>query len=575
MGKKTGSKRRETLAKRKANLGKAKTSTAKTSTTKKPTKQRQIPTRATENEKLKEENKELKRKLEELQGSESEDESEDESVDPPEVKSENKKVKAKAKRAKARAKANAKVAYDDGLWLQLEKAFIESEYGWIKFLITEEDELELMGNCLEHTTEWAKLKHLEEEDLDDEVQKYVNTYGKDMCILMNDIRSQHQSNLRKVWMENRKKGIVDSADMLLKVALREPKHHEILPEDTEDEEVNAANKEINEDTQRYRDRFVRLISQYVPKCIHKSKWNPKIMAQHLISDGDGNGSLFVPPAAEAMAIMFVKNNENKWVWACGVEEVHPGVEAYKAELKNQGKTKETLEDHEKEPKPLYSDSHCGAKHYGGWKQEGKLRFWEVEKMIKVARTNPTTPEFEEQARLAIVKALEDAKKQPVPEEEPAIKSDDDLEDDGVGEPQLLGYESCDSAAEMDRLLKSKWVPKKKEVDPKGTEEDRQKKGAAASNKNGVASSSEAAASSSNNKERNKKDQPPKPPQQQVAVPPPKAVVPVEEEEEKKEEEDGGAEATDNKPQKKKPSKTPLPPRVQHPRGAKKGGGNGD
>ena len=278
MGKKTGSKRRETLAKRKANLGKAKTSTAKTSTTKKPTKQRQIPTRATENEKLKEENKELKRKLEELQGSESEDESEDESVDPPEVKSENKKVKAKAKRAKARAKAKAKVAYDDGLWLQLEKAFIESEYGWIKFLITEEDELELMGNCLEHTTEWAKIKHLGDlgdEDFDDEVQKYVNTYGKDMCILMNDIRSQHQSNLRKVWMENREKGIVDSADVLLKVALREPKHHEILPEDTEDEEASAVNVEKNKINQRHRDRFVRLITQCVPKCIHKTKWTKK------------------------------------------------------------------------------------------------------------------------------------------------------------------------------------------------------------------------------------------------------------------------------------------------------------
>ena len=113
-------------------------------------------------------------------------------------------------------------------------------------------------------------------------------------------------------------------------------------------------------------------------------------------------------------------------------------------------------------------------------------------MIKVARTNPTTPEFEEQARLAIVKALEDAKKQPVPEEEPAIEDEEEEDVD----PQLLGYESCDSAAEMDRLLKSKWVPKKKEVDPKATEEDRQKKGAAASDQNGVASSSEAAATAS-------------------------------------------------------------------------------
>ena len=74
-----------------------------------------------------------------------------------------------------------------------------------------------------------------------------------------------------------------------------------------------------------------------------------------------------------------------------------------------------------------------------------------------------------------------------------------MEDDADVDPQCLGHQSCDSAAEMDRSLKSKWVPKKKEVDPKGTEEDQQKKAAAASNKNGVASSSEAVTSSSNDK----------------------------------------------------------------------------
>ena len=123
-------------------------------------------------------------------------------------------------------------------------------------------------------------------------------------------------------------------------------------------------------------------------------------------------------------------------------------------------------------------------------------------MIREARTKPATPKFEEQARLAIVKALEEAKNNPEPEEVIAIEDEEEEDVD----PQLLGYESCDSAAEMDRLLKSKWVPKKKEVDPKGTEEDQQKKAAAASNKNGVASSSKAAAtasSNSNNKEENK------------------------------------------------------------------------
>ena len=253
-----------------------------------------------------------------------------------------------------------------------------------------------------------------------------------------------------------------------------------------------------------------------------------------------------------------------------MEAVHPGVDAHKKELKKSGKE---LTKEEKEPPTLHSDSHCGANPCGGWKPEGKERFWEVEKMIREARTKPTTPEFEEQARLAIVKALEEAKKKPVPEEESAIESDDDLEDDGVGDPQLLGCESCDSAAEMDRLLKSKWVPKKEEADPKATEEDQQKKVAAASDQNGVASSSKAAAaasSNSNNKEENKEDQPPKPPQQQEVAPPPKPQEQqvAAQQEEKKEEEAEGAEGSGKEPKEKK-AKTPLAPRKQLPRGAKK------
>ena len=91
-------------------------------------------------------------------------------------------------------------------------------------------------------------------------------------------------------------------------------------------------------------------------------------------------------AAEAMAISILENNENKWEWACGVEGVHGGVEVHKTELKNSGKE---LTKEEKEPPALCSSSKCGVNSCGGWKQEGKDRFWEVEKMIREARGKET------------------------------------------------------------------------------------------------------------------------------------------------------------------------------------------
>ena len=308
----------------------------------------------------------------------------------------------------------------------------------------------------------------------------------------------------------------------------------------------------------------------VPKCLHKSVWTKQDRINYLVSD-------VAPSGAEAMAILLVINNQPKWIWQAGVEKVHGQVGVYHKKLIEEGKTMKTLEDNEKEPLPLYSDSHCGANKCGGWTEKGKAEFLELKQMIDEARALDTTKEIEEQLRLELQREYEEANKTSEDEEESAGGSDDDdSEDDGDVDPK--GYESCDSATVLKKLLKTQWV---------------EKKPAAASNSNGDASSSEAATSSSNNKEDdtssnnnnkddNKKDQPPKPQEQQQVVPPSgeekkdeeEVPPPEEEKDEKKEEETAeGAEATNNKPKKKK-GKTPLAPRVKHPRGAKSGSNGG-
>ena len=165
----------------------------------------------------------------------------------------------------------------------------------------------------------------------------------------------------------------------------------ILPEDTGDKDQDAKNKKQNEDNKENWARFKRLMIHCVPKCLHKSVWTTQDRINHLVSD-------VTPSAAEAMATLYVMNNQPKWIWQAGGEKVHGQVGKHHKKLFDQGKTKKTLEDHEKEPLPLHSDSHCGANKCGGWNVSGKARFMEVKEMIDEARAKDTTKEIEEQLR---------------------------------------------------------------------------------------------------------------------------------------------------------------------------------
>ena len=219
---------------------------------------RHIPTRsAAENKKLKEENEKLKREIEQLKSGDASNESEDESEEKPKIQ----KVKAKATKKKAKAKA-----LETGVWAELKDALKEKECNDIKFLNSESDEHQLMKACLQSTNQWARIQDLSEEELNDEVQTYVDAYGSKLCAEMNRTRSAHQSNLKKVWSENRNKDLIDpSQQLLLRVARRDPKHLQILPEDTGNRDQDAKNEDLNEENKKCRDRFRRLMCHYVAK----------------------------------------------------------------------------------------------------------------------------------------------------------------------------------------------------------------------------------------------------------------------------------------------------------------------
>ena len=82
-----------------------------------------------------------------------------------------------------------------------------------------------------------------------------------------------------------------------------------------------------------------------------------------------------------MILVMLDNNWEKWAWQAMVkDEKGMNVEQCKAFV---GKD----EFMKQQPEAKYSDSECGNQEYGGWNEEGVLKFAEVRDKIKEARRN--------------------------------------------------------------------------------------------------------------------------------------------------------------------------------------------
>ena len=348
---------------------------------------------------------------------------------------------------------------DDNVYMMLKKGLDKDVYNSLKFLYVEEEVFDLVAACLEHTTDWPKIKALDGPDMDAVVQSYVDVYGSSICSAMNTARSTDQTQLRNKWLDLQKKGKLATAAMYLKVALRDPDHLLILDENTGDEKVDAENKKKNEDNKKYRDRFNVYISQIVPCCLYKDVWNYGLSGGRLISEVDKvTNQELVPAEGEAMSILFLENNEQKWIWQSGVLGAgYPTVTAYKKEVKQLEKAGKKLKEHQIEPEALYSSSTCGANPLGGWSDEGKARYKELVDMIRKARGLDTTPAIEEQARKEIEKEMTISDDEEEEEEEEQSESEEEEDDGGEVDADDEGYTSVDSAAAMKELKTFAWV----------------------------------------------------------------------------------------------------------------------
>ena len=317
------------------------------------------------------------------------------------------------------------------------------------------DEDKIMTLVLKETEDWKNLKDLTEEDLLEQIEVYLKAYGTKLTELMNKTRSEDQSAVRKRYIEDVQGGMIVSAKKYLGVMQR-PDLLLLLDEDTDDQGVNDQNKEVNKNNKRYRERFQHFLTTFLTVGAPSKTWTPELQSSKCLSNyKDKDGVDFIPPEAEAMIILYVENNEKKWVWQAGVLKEHKTIKEWEnAKKEKEAKAgKGEKKDDQSEPPTLYSNSSCGATKYGGWSPEGQRRFKKLVKLVQMARAKDTTGAVEEQFQGLIKQQYQDSAgaRRAARVEEPEVVVEEE-EDDGEVE-----FEEYDSEEEDNTLKKQKFV----------------------------------------------------------------------------------------------------------------------
>ena len=364
------------------------------------------------------------------------------------------------------------VEYSKHVVKDIKEIFREYVWPYQKFLKNDSEVKEALKSCLESIDEWnnMKLGTLDPEDLDTQLDKYVTVYKNVVKRLFNKHRSNDQSAVRKVWLQlcikqESSEGL--TAAQFLKVAQRIPKYLVLLDEEGGSDEDNQAMRVFNEQNQKYRDRLVLFFDEFLPKVLVPTAWSINHRQEELISDfkwTETNKDV-VPVEAEAMAILYMENNQEKLEFqATAIKK--SGAAGYEA-----WKDTASDEDKKKEPKPKYSDATCGNKEFGGWSPEGRRRLRTLCKLIQKGRQQDETKEIEEEIRDLIRKKHEHkpkAKAKPLPQ----LVDDDESEDEGD-----IVVEECNSYEEVEYVKNHEYLTKdekKKKEEARKKEEEAQK-----------------------------------------------------------------------------------------------------
>ena len=272
----------------------------------------------------------------------------------------------------------------------------------VKFLANDEEGKACLKIALMMTNHYTDhgLDKLTDDQFDRQIEEYWGKYGK-VCVrqFVNTQRNQLAQALRKVVLKLYEEGREFSAGQLMSVITRNPnlllmKPTKFKEGDPKAKEKEAANKEVNEANKKYRARFLCYIDEFIPAATPAGIWGEQQRNQHMLFCCQhmvaGELKDVVPVEEEAMILVMLENNEEKWSWQSMVmKEKQMNIEDYKKSIGYE-------EFYEQQPASLYSDAEGGNNKYGGWSEKGVLRFAEVRDMIKEARKNKDCRKVEQQ-----------------------------------------------------------------------------------------------------------------------------------------------------------------------------------
>ena len=263
----------------------------------------------------------------------------------------------------------------------------------VKFLANEEEAKKCMkiAVCMTNHYEEHGLNKLSEHELDLQIEEYYAKYGGE-CVrkFVNTQRNQLGQNLRKVVLRLHDEGRAFTAKQLEAVITRNPetllKKPTVFKEDDPDAKEKAAkNKEVNDANKKYRARFLTYLDELIPATTPAGIWNEAQRSKHVLHGCQhlvlGVLKDVVPVEEEAMILVMLENNWEKWVWQAYIWRTYQmSPKQYLADVGYE-------EFHKQQPESKYSDAECGNNEFGGWEDEGVQRFAEARDTIKEARKN--------------------------------------------------------------------------------------------------------------------------------------------------------------------------------------------
>lgn len=335
---------------------------------------------------------------------------------------------------------------------------------------------ELKANCARIMAVLPQFQDLVAKDNADEdinIDAFVDIYGNAICGYLNSQRTGVAGNMRKAYVKRASNGSkMPTAKELLSVIYRKDLVFKEIPEGAS-KDLQAAIKAENEGIRTNLEIFRWYWECLLPCVSGKQYWGLNIRKHVTISKGvfpDDRSKKYVTSSDEALVLIMYENCDTRFPWVAQCYSKGKTFKNHKAEIKD-GKLYVSK----------WTDSKAGQCKWGGWSEQGRIRYGQHRQNIARARKLDSTHVAEKWVLARIRGVPEEGVEVEEEEKRPALPSDFGKEaqvsfldvdsDDDCDEIEIMDLEALpkevketDEEAQNPRGKKKKGA-KKKEAPP--------------------------------------------------------------------------------------------------------------